>query len=591
MSAQRLRQLASAWPADPLRPTLQLKTFLASLADHPRLTTRAVQAVRALEENQFQTRVRAPSPSYALARPLLHAHTPASTARFSSPCLRRRSGPRQCRVTTNASPRATRRASRASGDRAGRSFSGFGRTLAQASSSASTSGMQSASVLTVCLPVPRHINICILHLISGGGVVTVSSKARRIERFDLGFASRVPAFGLCGRRFGSRVEMPHRDVDVDFDGPGCAVMEMEMDTNATPSASAGAHCEAKQKQISDMHAHMPSRYRVTASVLGLQTTTYLPAARLHLNPHPHSIPSHRRIPHAISTSAHHRHPPYRGPKIPQGLPSHNLVAGQVRLNALHYPNQSKFQIPNHTLHLPSAAALAHFIPSSSLRGRPRPLEKCEFEAVHRHRWVSVTHYGMPGPVIRGALDSTPATDIDSLRPQGPQIDTAPRDNSELERRQRKDVESKCEFGPGSEIWKDWQAEVQCLRICNCALCFCGSCTHTKLRVRMARAPFPAYHQTWARRIAADAASYYTCIRTRTVIDSYSSARAEDTSYTADTHTCWSCIIADTGCPPTRLPTGATVPIQHQHQHPLKHQLLRLLLQNLMPALARLQAQS
>ncbi|KAA1466845.1 hypothetical protein DENSPDRAFT_56410 [Dentipellis sp. KUC8613] len=60
MLAQRLRQLAAAWPADPLRPTLQLKTFLASLADHPRLTTRAVQAVRALEENQFQTRLPVP---------------------------------------------------------------------------------------------------------------------------------------------------------------------------------------------------------------------------------------------------------------------------------------------------------------------------------------------------------------------------------------------------------------------------------------------------------------------------------------------------------------------------------------------------
>ncbi|TFY77775.1 hypothetical protein EWM64_g6239 [Hericium alpestre] len=57
---QQLRRLATEWPSDPLRPTLQLKTLLASLADHPRLTQSAVQAVRALQQNAFAKRLSVP---------------------------------------------------------------------------------------------------------------------------------------------------------------------------------------------------------------------------------------------------------------------------------------------------------------------------------------------------------------------------------------------------------------------------------------------------------------------------------------------------------------------------------------------------
>ncbi|KAI0316962.1 hypothetical protein OF83DRAFT_1164112 [Amylostereum chailletii] len=51
--SNQLRHLAEKWPADPLRPNLQLKTFLTSLAEHPNLTPNAVHAVRSLHENRF----------------------------------------------------------------------------------------------------------------------------------------------------------------------------------------------------------------------------------------------------------------------------------------------------------------------------------------------------------------------------------------------------------------------------------------------------------------------------------------------------------------------------------------------------------
>lgn len=54
---QRLRQIAAEWPADPLRPNLQLKTFLSALADHPALTANAVAATNALQKNQVSRRV------------------------------------------------------------------------------------------------------------------------------------------------------------------------------------------------------------------------------------------------------------------------------------------------------------------------------------------------------------------------------------------------------------------------------------------------------------------------------------------------------------------------------------------------------
>lgn len=54
---QGLRRIAAEWPADPLRPNLQLKTFLATLADHPALSARAVAATRALHKNHVSDRV------------------------------------------------------------------------------------------------------------------------------------------------------------------------------------------------------------------------------------------------------------------------------------------------------------------------------------------------------------------------------------------------------------------------------------------------------------------------------------------------------------------------------------------------------
>lgn len=54
---QRLRHIAAEWPADPLRPKIQLKTFLAALADHPALSPRAVAATNALYQNQVSSHV------------------------------------------------------------------------------------------------------------------------------------------------------------------------------------------------------------------------------------------------------------------------------------------------------------------------------------------------------------------------------------------------------------------------------------------------------------------------------------------------------------------------------------------------------
>ncbi|KAF9228092.1 hypothetical protein BS17DRAFT_799564 [Gyrodon lividus] len=49
--AQRLSTIAAAWPTDPFRPNLQLKTFLQSLSSHPNLTPEAVHSARVLLEN------------------------------------------------------------------------------------------------------------------------------------------------------------------------------------------------------------------------------------------------------------------------------------------------------------------------------------------------------------------------------------------------------------------------------------------------------------------------------------------------------------------------------------------------------------
>ncbi|KAN0120436.1 hypothetical protein V8E52_004263 [Russula decolorans] len=54
---QRLRHIAAEWPADPLRPKIQLKTFLTALAEHPALSPRAVAATNALHQNQVLSHV------------------------------------------------------------------------------------------------------------------------------------------------------------------------------------------------------------------------------------------------------------------------------------------------------------------------------------------------------------------------------------------------------------------------------------------------------------------------------------------------------------------------------------------------------
>ncbi|KAI0297009.1 hypothetical protein B0F90DRAFT_1811208 [Multifurca ochricompacta] len=54
---QRLRHIAAEWPADPLRPNLQLKTFLSALSDHPALSARAVAATNALQMNRVSCQI------------------------------------------------------------------------------------------------------------------------------------------------------------------------------------------------------------------------------------------------------------------------------------------------------------------------------------------------------------------------------------------------------------------------------------------------------------------------------------------------------------------------------------------------------
>jgi hypothetical protein len=54
---QRLHHIAAEWPADPLRPKIQLKTFLAALSEHPALSPRAVAATHALHQNQVSSHV------------------------------------------------------------------------------------------------------------------------------------------------------------------------------------------------------------------------------------------------------------------------------------------------------------------------------------------------------------------------------------------------------------------------------------------------------------------------------------------------------------------------------------------------------
>lgn len=53
----QLQKIAANWPGDPFRPNVQLKTFLTSLAEHPNLTPAAVRAARALQNNEYKTKV------------------------------------------------------------------------------------------------------------------------------------------------------------------------------------------------------------------------------------------------------------------------------------------------------------------------------------------------------------------------------------------------------------------------------------------------------------------------------------------------------------------------------------------------------
>jgi len=55
--SQKLGAIAESWTKDPFRPNIQLQTFLKSLAVHPRLTPQAVEATRALRDNDMQKKV------------------------------------------------------------------------------------------------------------------------------------------------------------------------------------------------------------------------------------------------------------------------------------------------------------------------------------------------------------------------------------------------------------------------------------------------------------------------------------------------------------------------------------------------------
>jgi hypothetical protein len=57
---QRLRHIAAEWPADPLRPKIQLKAFLTALAEHPALSSTAVAAANALHQNRVSGHVPIP---------------------------------------------------------------------------------------------------------------------------------------------------------------------------------------------------------------------------------------------------------------------------------------------------------------------------------------------------------------------------------------------------------------------------------------------------------------------------------------------------------------------------------------------------
>jgi hypothetical protein len=55
--SQKLSTIATSWPIDPFRPTLQLRLFLQSLSTHPNLTPNAIEAANALKENLIMKEV------------------------------------------------------------------------------------------------------------------------------------------------------------------------------------------------------------------------------------------------------------------------------------------------------------------------------------------------------------------------------------------------------------------------------------------------------------------------------------------------------------------------------------------------------
>ncbi|TFK37616.1 hypothetical protein BDQ12DRAFT_699045 [Crucibulum laeve] len=60
----KLSTIADTWIKDLFRPNLQLRTFLKSLSAHPKLTPEAVQAARALRDDDMKKQ-------YPLSRKML----------------------------------------------------------------------------------------------------------------------------------------------------------------------------------------------------------------------------------------------------------------------------------------------------------------------------------------------------------------------------------------------------------------------------------------------------------------------------------------------------------------------------------------
>jgi len=56
--AQKMDSIAASWVRDPFRPNLQLQALWHSLATHPRLTPQAVEAARALMDNDMYKQYR-----------------------------------------------------------------------------------------------------------------------------------------------------------------------------------------------------------------------------------------------------------------------------------------------------------------------------------------------------------------------------------------------------------------------------------------------------------------------------------------------------------------------------------------------------